>query len=117
MQEKKKRSIVPYWVSQSYVQGSPGRSIVSSKTDNLSMTAKQFDRFIHQGVSARSDIEWWHQYCSVWNGTAMMFRAGKEKVEFDISIVSDASGSWGCGAINGPNWFQILWAGLGSSSE
>ena len=48
---------------------------------------------------------------------AMMFRESKDIEEFDISIVSDASGSWGCGAINSTNGFQLKWAWLGSSNE
>ena len=32
-----------------------------------------------------------------------------------MSIISDASGSWGCGAVNGKEWFQLKWAGHGTS--
>ena len=30
----------------------------------------------------------------------------------DLSVTSDASGSWGCGAFWGAEWFQLEWAGL-----
>ena len=30
------------------------------------------------------------------------------------SIVTDASGNWGCGAVSGKQWFQLEWTGLGS---
>lgn len=46
-----------------------------------------------------------------------MFMVNKAKPESDVSIMSDASGSWGCGAIYGINWFQLKWADLGSSKE
>ena len=73
----------------------------------VSTSAKQLNHFVRLKDSARSDIEWWHQYCSSWNGTAMMVTVNKVNPECDITIVSDASGSWGCGAIYGPNWFQL----------
>ena len=67
--------------------------------------------------SARSDIEWWQQYCAQWNGTAMMSVVNRAEPDFKVSMVSDASGSWGCGALHGQNWFQLKWEGLGESSQ
>ena len=34
-----------------------------------------------------------------------------------LSICSDASGSWGCGAVFGPDWFQLRWQGLGEAQQ
>lgn len=93
-----------------------GRSFLRRLID-LSTTAKQLGHFIRLGKPARSDIEWWHRYCSAWNGTSMMFTVNKSKPEHDLSIVSDASGSWGCGAIHGQSWFQLRWAGLGTAGN
>ncbi len=28
----------------------------------------------------------------------------------DITMLSDAFGNWGCGALSGPDWFQLQWA-------
>ncbi len=39
-----------------------------------------------------------------WNGTLF-----SPLVCPDISVASDASGSWGCGAITGTKWFQLQW--------
>ena len=36
---------------------------------------------------------------------------------FEVSIVSDASGSWGYGALNDREWFQLKWVGLGASRD
>ena len=47
----------------------------------------------------------------------MMSAVNKARPEFEVSIISDASGSWGCGALNGREWFQLKWAGHGSSRE
>ena len=29
----------------------------------------------------------------------------------DVTMLSDASGNWGCGALSGLDWFQLQWAG------
>ena len=89
-----------------------GRSFLRRLID-LSTTVKQLTRYIRLGPSARSDIEWWYQYCTAWNGISMMSVVNKARPEFNVSIVSDASGSWGCGALNDRDWFQLKWAGLG----
>lgn len=52
-----------------------------------------------------------------WNGVSMMSAVNKVRPEFEVSIISDASGSWGCGAMNGREWFQLQWAGHGTSRE
>ena len=78
------------------------------------MTAKQMDRFIWLGVSAWPDIEWWHQYCLKWNGTTMMFKARKDRADFDISIVvSDALGGH-LGVWSG-EWPQVVLAEVGGA--
>ena len=28
----------------------------------------------------------------------------------DVEVFSDASGSWGCGAYSGSQWFQFAWS-------
>jgi len=33
------------------------------------------------------------------------------KADPQVTLTSDASGSWGCGAYSGPEWFQLKWAG------
>ena len=45
---------------------------------------------------ARSDLEWL-RFASSWNGVPMMWSA--RKVSPDIHLTSDASGKWGCGAL------------------
>ncbi len=58
-------------------------------------------------VEARADLEWWYQFGLEWNGTAMM-RSVAEMVP-QVELVSDASGSWGCGAVWTRRWFQLSW--------
>ena len=33
----------------------------------------------------------------------------------ELCVTSDASGSWGCGAVHGNEWFQLQWLGLGET--
>ena len=47
----------------------------------------------------------------------MMSVVNKARPQCHLSIVLDASGSWGCGAVHRSEWFQLKWAGLGSSGE
>lgn len=42
-----------------------------------------------------------------WNGAALIPRVGPQQTP----LISDASGSWGCGAFWGTHWFQWKWEG------
>ena len=81
----------------------PGRSFLSRLID-LSMTVRVLSRQIRLNASARSDIEWWGQFCETWNGVAMMTAVNKGSPGVEIAIVSDTSGS---GAVCGADWFQL----------
>ncbi len=72
-----------------------GRSFLRRLID-LSATTKILIRL---NVAARSDLQWWWQFSTTWNGVAMMTSVNRREPENTISIVSDASGSWGYGAI------------------
>jgi len=54
-----------------------------------------------------SDLTWWSVFASHWNGTGLI--SGSHDKE--VSLASDASGSWGCGAWCGTEWFQLQWKG------
>ena len=52
-----------------------------------------------------SDLQWWHLFVTRWNGVSF----------FDCSfpnheIHTDASGSWGCRAVFGTQWMQLVWS-------
>jgi hypothetical protein len=76
---------------------------------DLSMIPKNPDHFVRLNEEARSDIEWWVRYCESWNGIQMM-RTTVCATPSAI-VTSDASGSWGCGAYAGAEWFMLKWAG------
>ena len=64
-------------------------------------------RWVRLNASTRSDLRWWLQFMERWNGTAIM----PQWTLPAVSVVSDASGSWGCGAYWGAHWFQRKWKG------
>ncbi len=90
-----------------------GRSFVRRLID-LAASVQQLDRFVRLNREARADIEWWSQFGQEWNGTSMMWHAGRWRPE--AVVTSDASGSWGCGAWWESEWFQLQWQGLGESA-
>ena len=77
---------------------------------DLSTTARRLDHFIRLNEDARSDLEWWAQFVSSWNGVSLLSSVSNQPP--DLTVTSDASGSWGCGAFWDINWFQLEWAGL-----
>ena len=90
-----------------------GRSFLRRLID-LSTVAKQLDHFIRLNQAARSDIRWWYEFAESWNGTSMIIQAKKDNP--DLVMTSDASGSWGCGAFFGKQWFMLQWpAGMEST--
>ena len=59
---------------------------------------------------------WWHCFIAHWNGLSMML--DDRKANPDIVLTSDASGRWGCGALNSyiPPWGVVaLHIGVGRS--
>ncbi len=81
---------------------------------DLTTSVQQLDRFVRLNREARADIEWWWQFGQEWNGTAMMWHAGYSRPE--VTLTSDAPGSWECGAWWDTKWFQRQWQGLGKSA-
>ena len=73
----------------------------------LSKREKRLDHFVRLNADARSDIEWWFRFADVWNGVSLMYRVSSKACS--IVMMSDASGSWGCGAFCGKKWFQLKW--------
>ena len=65
------------------------------------------DHFIRLNLPARADILWWYLFAEDWNGISMFWDVSKYTA--DITISSDASGSWGCGAFWKSKWFHFPW--------
>ena len=86
----------------------PGRTFIRQLIDALkSSNHRRRNVFIRLNKQARSDIMWWHCFIEQWNGLSMMI--DDKKSHPDISLTSDASGNWGCGAFFDSLWFQFMW--------
>ena len=56
---------------------------------------------------ARADLAWWHAQCAQWSGVSVsQFLLLRQPAHH---LYTDASGSWGAGALAYPNWLQIQW--------
>ena len=80
-----------------------GRSFLRRMIDCLSLASRP-DHFIRLNREFQSDLRWWHIFVSRWNGISFI-----ASVAPSITVTSDASGTWGCGAFVGNQWFQLAW--------
>ncbi len=53
-----------------------------------------------------ADLAWWVEFLPQWNGISFLH---PPLSHIHMSMTSDASGSWGCGAWHGTSWFQVQW--------
>lgn len=83
----------------------PGRSFLHGIIEALKR-AEQKRKRVRLNVETRADIAWWKSFLPLWNGYSLTTH---DKLAYYVT--SDASGSWGCGAINNANkqWFQVEW--------
>ena len=81
----------------------PGRSFLR-RLINLLQGTRHNNHFIRLNKEARADIHWWMVFVGTWNGIS--FYPGSAP---SVYVTSDASGSWGCGAFSGSEWFHLQW--------
>ena len=65
------------------------------------------DHFVRLNQAARADIMWWYVFTERWNGISMLWDLGMCQVQ--LQVYSDASGSWGCAAVQDHHWLQLKW--------
>ena len=82
----------------------PGRTFLRQVIALLNV-AKQPHHHIRLNAAFRSDLTWWRIFAANWNGSALVVRADGGKAQ----VVTDASGTWGCGGWSGTEWFQLAW--------
>ena len=69
--------------------------------------------FIRLNAGAKADLLWWRTFLQDWNGTSFFPAVGPS-----TEVVSDASGSYGCGAFSlSHGWFQLQWPDSWSSTN
>ena len=83
----------------------PGRTFLRQLIDTMKTPKRQFQQ-VRLNQRCRADIAWWALFLRSWNGIALFPNLSPGAV-----VVSDASRSWGCGAIarNSHDWFQLRW--------
>ena len=81
----------------------PGRPFLRHLI-TLSKKPKHLNFMVRLNNSARSDILWWHTFMSAWNGLSFLSFSLPQ-----VTLTSDASGSWGCGAFWESRWLQLAW--------
>ncbi len=75
---------------------------------DCSCIARQLDHWIRLNRAFRADLEWWRTFLTTWNCHSMM-HVHAYRAPPDLTLESDASGSWGCGAIWENSWIQCTW--------
>ena len=86
-----------------------GRSFIRRMLDLLRCTeptAARQRHFTRLNLAFRTDLQMWHTFVADWNGVSILPSLRPISVE----VVSDASGSWGCGAYWYAHWFQLQWS-------
>ena len=85
----------------------PGRSFIGRLIALLTEAKRKHRSIIRMNTDARSDIRWWHAFIEPWNGISIIREQILAKPDHDLW--SDASGSWGAGALWKSEWFQVQW--------
>lgn len=84
-----------------------GRTFLRRMIDT-SMSVQRLNHHIKLPPEFHSDLAWWECFLPVWNSRSFM-SMHKRQTEPEVVFSSDASGSWGCGAIWATNWIQCEW--------
>ena len=87
----------------------PGRTFLR-RLYNTIASLKRSPHHARINEQLHSDIGWWHMFLSTWNGVSMLSSLCSPTP--DTTMVSDASGSWGCAGIWEGHWFQLTWSKL-----
>ena len=90
----------------------PGRTFVR-RMYSVALRVRELDYFTRLNQGFRSDLYWWHIFLQDWNGVSLLQQAGT--VRPHMTLHTDASGTWGCGALLYPQWFQLQWPEAWSS--
>ena len=69
--------------------------------------AKKMHHHVRLNQLFRSDLAWWDTFLVAWNSVSLLREVILKSPDHVIS--TDASGSWGCGAVWGIFWLQYKW--------
>ncbi len=85
----------------------PGKTFMRRMFELLKGTRQAYHH-IRLNAAFRADLMWWARFLHDWNGLAIL--PGVRSQEAQIKLVTDASGSFGCGALWHAKWFQWKWS-------
>ena len=84
---------------------SPGKTFVRRMFELLAVVKKSHHH-VRLNAAFRSDLLWWDTFLQDWNGVSLL---RQDAGGADHIIWTDASGSFGCGALWPPHWIQFQW--------
>ena len=84
----------------------PGRTFVA-RMYSTAAKAKKMRYFLRLNKGFRSDLHWWHVFINRWNGISFLHPAN---LAYEHHVYTDASGSWGFGAVFANRWLQQPWS-------
>ena len=84
----------------------PGRTFVR-RMYSAAARVQQLDYFTRLNQEFRSDLHWWHTFLQEWNRVS--FLHSSRLASPDAVLQTDASGTWGYGAVFHTQWFQGQW--------
>ena len=84
-----------------------GRPFVRRLINLLCIAGPKPYHHVRLNAQTRSDILWWHTFISSWNRVSLLHLS--QTAIPSANVFSDASGSWGCGAVWGKLWCQGRW--------
>lgn len=84
----------------------PGRTFLRRMLDTAH-SRPHLDHWIRLSKEFRSDLMWWYTFIEQWNGVSLL--ASHIFKPPAVTVFTDASGNWGCGATDGKNWLQCEW--------
>lgn len=75
---------------------------------DLSTKVRPLDHWLRLNSEFHADLAWWEAFLPLWNSRSMM---GVHNPTWRPSVTfsTDASGSWGCGAVWKNEWLQHTW--------
>ena len=94
----------------------PGRTFIRRIYNLIAATQHFKPHFtVRLNRECQADVEWWYLFSKSWNGTSILRPI--HLANPDCHFWSDASGSWGCGALWKGLWFQVPWNFMPISNE
>ena len=75
----------------------PPRRTFLRRIINLSRVPKDLDHWVCLNAEFQLDLQWWHLFLAKWNGISCIYTNVPSKE--DVIVATDASGSWGHGAV------------------